>query len=94
MARSARELRGESLFVQDGEEELDMMVTLVQELEAGSTSRGMLIWVRIGQAREGHRSVSAYSGRRSKFGFRGPEASRCARELEPLGERRRSRKGR
>jgi hypothetical protein len=93
VAHSVRALRGESLFVQDGEEELDMMVSLVQESEAGSTSRGMLIWFRIRQARECDRSVSAHSGRRSEFGFRGPEASRCARELEPMGECRRSRKG-
>ena len=95
MSRQARWLcgsKGLTFFVQDGEEELDMMFPLVKELEAGSTSGGMLIRVRIGQAREGDRSVSAHSGSRSEFGFGGSESSRCARKLEPLGECRRGRK--
>jgi hypothetical protein len=55
------ESRGEPFFVQDGEEELDVMITLVEELDAGSTSRSMLIRVGIGQARKGNRGVSAHS---------------------------------
>ena len=94
MAHTFRDSRGESLFVQDGEEELDMMITLIQELEAGSTSRGLLICVRITQTRECDRGVSAHSGSRFEFGFGGPEASWCARELKPLGERRRGGKDR